>query len=335
VKLERAIHEPSELLEFYEEGLATLGALCERTWHDRLEVIAEGRAAKLWNPDGAMHEVELQFAPADATSARDASREVFPGCPLTFQLADALRPSPLPLERFILPDASPPRPPDPAVAEKIWRTQFSDSRRWQLEPPWKPDVHFSLLAIVRCEIQAIDQHWSLHRLSISLTDGESDDALARELGFHQTAPPPDSGIRWPEPNPSRWRDLLQSVIEQELVGDTNRVRNRQQDRLRHELERIDDYFENYEHELSARAKRSASKNSQLKIADRLAAARAEHARRRTDQLARHEIGIHPHLDALMLIGEKAWSASLQVERAHRTETVQALFVPRLRQWKTG
>jgi hypothetical protein len=48
-----------------------------------LEVVAEGRPATLWNPQGSLHEVELLFTPADTTSARDAAREVFPGCPLT------------------------------------------------------------------------------------------------------------------------------------------------------------------------------------------------------------------------------------------------------------
>ncbi len=78
MKLERASHEPGELLEFYEQGLCALGALCERTWHDRLEVVAEARAAALWNPQGTLYEVELHFAQADTYVARDAAREVFP-----------------------------------------------------------------------------------------------------------------------------------------------------------------------------------------------------------------------------------------------------------------
>jgi hypothetical protein len=106
MKLERIPHNPGQLLEFYEEGLTQLGALCERTWHDRLEVIAEGRAAQLWQAGGAMHEIELQFAPAETACARDAARQVFPGCPLTFHLADALRLLPLPLERFVLPETA-------------------------------------------------------------------------------------------------------------------------------------------------------------------------------------------------------------------------------------
>src|SRR5512135_931580 len=102
MKLDRLAYDPSALVNFYEEGLAALGGLCERTWHDRLEVVAEGSAAKLWSPDGSLHEIELAFAPADATAARDAGREVFPGCPLTFHLAETLRPAPLPLERVAL-----------------------------------------------------------------------------------------------------------------------------------------------------------------------------------------------------------------------------------------
>ena len=76
MKVERAKHEPGELLEFYEQGLRALGALCERTWHDRLEIIAEGRAAALWNPQGTLLEVELHFAPTDAIAARDAARRI-------------------------------------------------------------------------------------------------------------------------------------------------------------------------------------------------------------------------------------------------------------------
>src|SRR5512137_34023 len=102
MRLDRLAYDSGALVNFYEEGFTALGALCERTWHDRLEIVAEGEAAKLWNPGGTLHEIELTFAPADATAAREAVREVFPGCPLTFRLAETLRPSPLPLERVAL-----------------------------------------------------------------------------------------------------------------------------------------------------------------------------------------------------------------------------------------
>ncbi len=102
MKLERLTHSTGAVADFYEEGLTQLGALCERTWHDRVQIVAEGRSARLWNHDGALHEVELWFPPPDDTEPREAAHEVFPGCPLTFQLAEALRPAPLALERLVL-----------------------------------------------------------------------------------------------------------------------------------------------------------------------------------------------------------------------------------------
>jgi hypothetical protein len=98
MKIPRLDYDSTWALAFYEEALSVLGALTDRTWHDRLEVIAEGPAARLWNEDGTLHEQELLFASADAIGARDAHREVFPGCPLTFHLFEALRPVPLVLE---------------------------------------------------------------------------------------------------------------------------------------------------------------------------------------------------------------------------------------------
>lgn len=332
MKLERASHEPGELLEFYEHGLGALGALCERTWHDRLEVVAEARAAALWNPQGALHEVELHFAPADTNVARDAAHEIFPGCPLTFRLAEALRISPLPLERFVRPDVAA-RPPEAAVAEKLWRAQFADTTRWQLTAPFQPDFHFSLVALARCELQAIDQHWSLHRVAISLPDGEADEHLGQEFTFYGSGGETTSEIIWPAPDPAAWHALLQRAFEYELANELLRIRARQEHSLRREVERIDDYFENYAHELSARAGRTVNAQAKMKSADRLAAAKAEHARRRADQVARHEIRIHPHLESLLLVAERAWRAQLRVERSHRAQTLEALFVPRSRKWK--
>jgi len=128
MKLERLPYDPGALINFYEKGLGALGALCERTWHDRLEVVADGPPAMLWNSDGALREAELQFASADTATARDAAREVFPGCPLTFRLAEALYPSPLPLERLLLAGGQgASHAPHEAVAEKLWHAQFPGS----------------------------------------------------------------------------------------------------------------------------------------------------------------------------------------------------------------
>jgi hypothetical protein len=219
------------------------------------------------------------------------------------------------------------------VAEKLWRSQFANTTRWQLDASFEACVHFSLIAVARCEIQAMDQHWSLHRLALSLPGGESDEALARDIGFHQESAGSTAGIVWPAHDPARWRELLQLALEIEVAGEVARVRARQENSLRRELERIDDYFENYQQELAARAKRSSNENARTKTADRLAAAKAEHGRRRADQLARHEIHVHPHMDALLLVAEKAWRAQLQVQQARQPQTIDALFVPRSRRWE--
>ena len=47
MKLDRLIYDPASLVNFYEDGFAALGALCERTWHDRLEIVAEGEDSDL------------------------------------------------------------------------------------------------------------------------------------------------------------------------------------------------------------------------------------------------------------------------------------------------
>src|ERR1043166_4974211 len=207
MKFERLTHSTGAVADFYDEALTSLGALCERTWHDRLEVVAEGVSARLWNDAGALHEVELWFSPPGDTAPREAAKEVFPGCPLTFRLAEALRPTPLALDRLVLASPAGARAPAVDVAEKLWRAQFPGTNRWQLASPFVAERHFALLALLRCEIQAIDQHWSLRRVAVSLPDGAPDDSLAHSLDLAPIAG--DIGdIVWPSPQPARWREFL-------------------------------------------------------------------------------------------------------------------------------
>jgi hypothetical protein len=332
MKIERLAHDPGTVADFYEESLAALGALCERTWHDRLEVVAEARSAKLWNDSGQLHEVELWFPPPDDTAPRDSAKEVFPGCPLTFRLAEAFRSMPINLERIVLQDALAVDPPAADVAEKLWRVQFPETRRWRLTKPFAATNHFSLLALVRCEIQAIDQHWSLRRVAVSLPDGAPDDVLAQSLELADVAADPAGPIDWPKPVPGSWQTSLQAAVERDLDADLAAVQSRQSRHLRRELDRVDDYFERYEQELSERAARTGSENAKSKTAQRLAAAKTEHARRRADQVARHEIHVHLHADALLLVAEPAWRAELNVETSHHSQTHPAFFLPRTRQW---
>jgi len=332
MRIERLTHSPGPVADFYEEALMSLGALCERTWHDRLDIVADGPTARLWNESGALHEVELWFPPSDDTAPREAAKEVFPGCPLTFRLAEALRTAPLALERVVFADDTGARPPAPDVAEKLWRAQFPETNRWQLAAPFAAGRHFSLLALVRCEIQAIDQHWSLRRVAISLADGARDDALAQAVRLARLETQPSGDIAWPTPAPGRWHEILRDAFAQDLSEDLAAIRARQAQYLRRELDRVDDYFEHHEQELASRAAHTGNENTKLKATERLAAAKAEHGRRRADQVARHEIRAQAHLEALLLIAESAWRTRLNVELAHRPQALSALFVPRARRW---
>jgi hypothetical protein len=335
VRIDRIRYEPSAALDFCEEALSALGALCERTWHDRLQVVAEGRASKLWTEDGTLYAGEICFAPADTSGARDAAREVFPGCPFIFRLAETLRPMSIPIERLILAREAHASPPAPAVAEKLWRSQFPQTRRWTMATPFQAGWHFSLVVLARCEIQAIDQHWSLRRLAMALPSGDADDDLAHDLPLTQPEAAPAADIPWPQADPARWREIIESALAADLEEELRPIRERQENGLRRELERIDDYFGNYASELAARASRASSENARLKGAERLAAAKAEHARRRSDQVNRHEIRVSPHLDALLVVAEPAWQTKLKLEHDHETRMSDAVFVPRARRWEAG
>lgn len=334
MKLGRIQHDPSALAEFYGDALAALGALCERTWHDRLCVVAEGKPARLWNDEGELHEVELRFVEAEANAPRDAAREVFPGCPLTFRVAEALVARPLALERAtIRPENAPRQPPTAEVVARLWTNQYAGHSGWRLDQPFRPVWHSSLIALVRCEIQAIDQHWSAHRLALNLATGEADVTLADalELASVDPAAQPD----WPAPDPAGWLPKLTRILEDELRPELAGIRTRQERYLKRELERIEHYYDAYEQELRGRRPKAGRESAQVRVTERLAAAAADRQRRREDQLERHEIRVIPHWDALMLIAEPAWLAKVSVVAAHERRQVEAVYVPRLRRWLRG
>jgi len=332
MKIAKLPHDPIALLDFFQEGLEALGAVCERSWHDRLQLVAEGRAAKIWEreSDGQLIEAELHFLPPADSASRQADREVFPGCPLTFHLAEALRSSTLTLQRVCLQPSEPGKPPAPEIAEKLWHAQKPACSRWRQETIFTAHWHFSLLALIRCEIHAIDQHWSLHRVVLSLPHGQRDEGLATTLDFFPATA--SENIPWPLAEPGRWQDLLRSALTEELAGDLTSIRQRQERYLGRELERIDSYFETYEQELTTRHSRSANEQNRAKVEQRLAAAKTEHGRRRQDQIQRHDIRVIPHVDALVLLAEPAWKTRISISRRNETETSECLFVPRSRRW---
>ena len=98
------------------------------------------------------------------------------------------------------------------------------------------------------------------------------------------------------------------------------------------VERIDDYFEAYERELHQRQSRSQNENTKMKTNERLAAAGAEHKRRRQDQVQRHEIRLIPHPDALLLVAEPAWQTTVTFLQRHEFRRTRAQFATRARRW---
>ena len=76
MKFERLIHASGTVADFYDEALASLGALCERTWHDRLEVVAEGASARLWNDANVLAMSLKRLAPDVAVEVLQAFLDV-------------------------------------------------------------------------------------------------------------------------------------------------------------------------------------------------------------------------------------------------------------------
>ena len=251
--------------------------------------------------------------PPRRTRARDAAREVFPGCPLTFRIAEALMTQPLALERAAiqLPEARR-LPPAADLAARLWTTQHAGHSGWRLEAPFQPAWHPSLIALVRCEIQAMDQHWSAHRLALNLATGEADDALAET--FELSSVDPKAQPEWPAPDPASWLPQLTRILEAELAPELTGIRSRQERYLQRELERINGYYDAYERELRGRRRASGSESGQVRVTERLAAAAADRQRRQDDQLQRHEIRVVPHWDALLLLVEPAWAAQVSIVR---------------------
>src|SRR4051812_22097612 len=134
MNLPRLSYEPGALVDFF-EALQSMGAVCERTWHDRLQVLAEGRASKVWNETESLLDVELYFPAAGDSSPREAAREVFPGCPLTFHLAEQLRGDSLALERVAIRFKNQLRAPSADSAARTWQTQFPNPGRFEQARP--------------------------------------------------------------------------------------------------------------------------------------------------------------------------------------------------------
>ena len=193
-----------------------------------------------------------------------------------------------------------------------------------------PTWIFSVVASVRCEVQANDQSWSSHRLAFTLPDGERDTSL--EFALEQMSPVEQVDPDWPALDPAALSEWIGRALNIELAPQLSKIKERQQLFLRRELNRIDEYFENYARELRKRTDRQHKEEAIKRYADRLEATRLEHNRRRIDQVERHTIHVLPHVDALLTVAESAFAASVtwragREERIARAvaETVMANF----------
>lgn len=318
------------LRDFYESALVRLGAVAERPWHDRLSVLAEGCAARVWSEEKDFLEAEILFPPPESTAQRDAAREVFPGCPLTFQLVEAvLREVPARFRQVIGdPDA---RVPGRPVVEKLLRQQLGLGPLTRVSiGEFRPVWHFSIVAGMRAEVVAIDQTWHAVRLAFSLESGEPDPHLEKELEF---LPRPQTAAlggspEWPEIDETRLRDRVRANLLHDLTAPLEAIRKRQEQHLQRELIRIADYFAGYRAELGTRLKRQRTDESRQRYQDRIDASDTEEKRRRDDQVQRHEIRLIPHVDALLLTGERAWRAKVTLP----DREAQATYLTRARQW---
>jgi hypothetical protein len=329
MKFSKIPAQTEHLIEFFEEGLCALGAVCERSWHDRLEVLAEGDAARLWRNDDDLFSGELLFSNAGSTDPANTETGVFPGCPLTFRLVEALWRRHLANSRASLSHETVTKPPPREVADKLWQAQFGLHAGWNAAPFLQSWI-FSVVAAARCEVQANDQSWSSHRFAFTLPSGERDASL--EFRLEQMSAVKPEGVDWPELDPDLISGWIGRAVSIELASELSRIRERQELFLRRELHRIDEYFENYGRELRERMDRQHKEEAIKRYADRLEATRVEHNRRRADQIERHTIHVVPHVDALLTVAEPAFATRVTWRAGREEKIASALFVPRTRRW---
>ena len=326
MNLQKIAPSPGNLVEFFEEGINALGGLCERPWHNQLEVVAEGDAARLWQSDGSLFSGELSF-PEEA-GPRDARRDVFGGCPLTFALAEALWAKAGRWHRFSA--AAEVKAPPMDTAQRLWIAEFGAAPQWRATPLVATE-HFSVVITVRCEIQAIDQAWSCHRLAFSLPTGVRDSALEGALD-HFTAATHGPDPEWPDLDPAMLSQWVASSLTADMAHELASVKTRQQRYLQRELDRIEGYFNQYEAELTERMGRQRKAESKQRYEERLHAAKSDHQRKCSEQIARHAIRVVPHLDGCLLLAEPAFRTRIHWVAGGEAHETPAVFVPRIRRW---
>lgn len=327
MKLSRLAYDPAYLLDFYEEILGSCGCLCERTWYDQLFVIPGGRGVTFW-PSGAS-EANLRFRSNSESAAIDPARDVFPGSPLNLSICESVL-SQLTVHRVALRTGDQ-KPPDPDLVERRWNSQFPGRVKMRTTTPFVASAHFSIVAALRCEIQAVDQHWSQHRLAINLATGEPDPQLAEQLAILEPWSDP-APFDWPEFRQEECRKVLLAALGREAGATVKSVKDRQSKYLQRELATVDRYYADYAGALAGRLIRTRSEAGRSKMQERLEAAKLEHQIRRIDQIKRHEIHVHAHVDALLMVAEPAHKTQVHYVQERQERQQIALWIPRMRSW---
>jgi hypothetical protein len=327
MKLSRLAYDPAYLLDFYEEILGSYGCLCERTWYDQLFVIPGGYGAIFWSSE--ISEANLRFRSTSESAAIDPARDVFPGSPLTLSICESVL-SQLALHRAALRTGEQ-KPPDLGLVERRWNNQFPNRVKMRMTTPFVASAHFSIVAALRCEIQAVDQHWSQHRLAINLSTGEPDPQLAEQLPILEPWNNPVP-FNWPQFRQDECRKALLAALEQEAGATVKSVKDRQSKYLQRELATVDRYYDDYSEALARRLNRTRSDAGRSKMEERLKAAQLEHHIRRIDQIKRHEIRVHAHVDALLMVAEPAHKTQVRYVHERQERQQDALWIPRIRSW---
>jgi hypothetical protein len=327
MKLSRLAYDPAYLLDFYEEILGSYGCLCERTWYDQLFVVPGGSGATFWPTE--ISETNLRFRSTSDSAVIDPTRDIFPGSPLTLSICETLL-NQSSVNRTALRTGDR-KLPNTDLVERRWNNQFPGRVRMQMTTPFVASAHFSLVAALRCEIQAVDQHWSQHRVAINLHNGEPDPQLAEQLVILEPWSDPVS-IDWPEFKPAECRKELLVALEREAWPAVNSIKDRQSKYLQRELATVDRYYSDYEESLAGRLNRTRSDTGRSKMQERLEAARREHQIRRIDQIKRHEIHVNAHVDALLIVGEPAHRTEVRYLNQRQERQQNALWIPRTRCW---
>lgn len=217
------------------------------------------------------------------------------------------------------------------MIERRWSHQYPAKERLQITTPFVAAVHFSVIAVLRCEIQAVDQHWTQYRLAINLQNGDPDSQLAEQVAVLEPWSDP-TPIDWPEFSPEPCRKVLLTALEREAWPAVKAIKVRQSKYLQRELDTVDRYYSDYEASLTDRMNRTRNDDGRAKMRARLEAARQEHQIRRIDQIKRHEIHVFAHVDALLMVAEPAHRTQVRYVSQRQAQQQDALWIPRTRSW---